>query len=102
MRKHGYEYPGEFIGALLDQGQATYQTWLHSARLKQKRGVADPIWRRVDAMVLLIVSIMQFGVEKTKGGASLLLRGHPDEVLTFEEVKRFFKKPTPFVFETAS
>lgn len=101
MRRHGFEYPGEFVGALLDQGQPAYQGWLHSARLKQKRGLADPIWRRVDMLVLLIVSIMQFGVEKTKGGATLLLRGSPDEVLSLEEVKRFFKKPTPYVFETA-
>ena len=32
MRRHGFEYPGEFVGALLDQGQPAYQGWLHSAR----------------------------------------------------------------------
>ena len=29
---------------------------------------------------------------------SLLLRGHPDEVLSYEEVKRYWKQPTRNVF----
>jgi hypothetical protein len=49
-------------------------------------------------LVLLIVGIMQFGVEKTTRGATLLLRGSPNQMLSAEEVRRFFKKPTPYVF----
>ena len=59
MRRYGFEYPGEFIGALLDQGSGAYNQWLHQAQLKQRRGGADPIWRRLDMFILLVVSIMQ-------------------------------------------
>ena len=102
MRRHGFEYPGEFFGALLEVGPAAYQAWLDAAHRKQRKGQGDPIWRRVDMFVLLIVGIMQFGVEKTTHGATLLLRGSPNEMLSAEEVRRFFKKPTPYVFEMAA
>jgi hypothetical protein len=64
-----------------------------------RKGQGDPIWRRVDMLCLLFVGVMQFGIEKSKKGALLLLRGSPDEVLTKEEVMRFWKSPTPLVFE---
>ena len=102
MRRHGFEYPGEFFGALLEVGPAAYQAWLDAAHRKQRKVQGDPIWRRVDMLVLLIVGIMQFGVEKTTHGATLLLRGSPNEMLSAEEVRRFFKKPTPYVFEMAA
>ena len=51
---------------------------------------------------MLLVSIIQFGIEKLPDGPSLLLRGSPDEQLSYEEVRRFFKHPTPYVFEMGS
>jgi len=100
MRRHGFEYPGEFFGSLMEMGPAVYQSWLTKARLKQQRGLTDPIWRRLDMFVLLIICIVQFGVAKCKNGAKVLLRGHPDEEISYEEAYYFFRKPTPYVFET--
>lgn len=100
MRKLGFQYPGELFGAKLDQGAMSYNAWIASLQQKQRRGLGDPIWRRVDLLVLLIVSIMQFGVERMEGGAALLLRGSPDEMLSLDEVKAYTRNPTPHVFET--
>ena len=102
MKRAGFQYPGEFIGALLDQGLTAYNNWRDMSLKVQVAGGGDPIWRKVDMLILLIVSIVQYGVEKQPGGAKVLIRGHPDEVLTEEEVKLFKKKPTPYVFETAN
>jgi len=102
MRRTGYQVPGEFLGAMLGQGGAIFNEWLRKAQLMRQQNRVDPIWRRVDMLILLLVSIVQFGVEKLPGGASLLLRGSPDERLSYEEVKRFFKHPTPNVFETST
>ena len=74
----------------------------HASKRAQHAGKADPIYRRVDQLVLLIVSVMQFGVELQPGGPSLLIRGHPDEVLSLEEVRRYCKQPTRRVFEAAN
>ena len=101
LRRHGFEYPSEFFGSLMEMGPAVYQSWLTKARLKQQRGLTDPIWRRLDMFVLLIIGIVQFGVAKCKNGAKVLLRGHPDEEISYEEAYYFFKKPTPYVFETS-
>ena len=49
-------------------------------------------------MVLLMVSVIQYGVEQQPGGATLLLRGSPDERVTLKEVKRYLKKPTRYIF----
>lgn len=99
MRKHGFQFPGEFLGAMLDTGGKAYEKWVDSARSRMRKGQGDPIWRRVDMLCLLFVGVMQFGIEKSKKGALLLLRGSPDELLTKEEVVRFWKSPTPLVFE---
>ena len=102
MKKSGFQYPGEYLGALLAQGVPFYDAWLDTARRKQQKGRSDPIWRRLDTFILLVVSIMQYGVEKTPGGAKLLLRGSPDEIVSSEEVRRYFKSPTPTIFEGSS
>ena len=99
MRKAGYFDPGEFIGALLEEGVPIYNAWVERASRAQSCGLGDPIWRRVDMLVLLLVSIVQYGVEKQPGGAKLLLRGSPDERISVDEVKKYRKKPTPYVFE---
>lgn len=100
MRRQGFQYPGELFGAKLDLGLVAFNEWIEYCRLKNRRGHGDPIWRRLDMLLLLIVNVMQFGVEKTEGGAALLLRGSPDEMLSFEEVKRYAAHPTTHVFET--
>jgi len=100
MRRHGFQYPGELFGAQLDLGHVSFEIWLGQLQAKQRRGSGDPIWRRLDILILLIVNIMQFGVEKTEGGAALLLRGSPDEMLSLEEVRRYYRQPTPHVFES--
>lgn len=102
MKAKGFQYPGEYLGSLINQGSAVYNRWLAKTQRAMSQHKVDPIWRRVDMFVLLLVSIVHFGVEKLPGGASLLLRGKPEERLSYEEVKRFFKKPTPNVFETGS
>eukprot|EP00322_Chrysochromulina_rotalis_P001063 CAMPEP_0115827542 /NCGR_PEP_ID=MMETSP0287-20121206/99_1 /TAXON_ID=412157 /ORGANISM="Chrysochromulina rotalis, Strain UIO044" /LENGTH=561 /DNA_ID=CAMNT_0003280705 /DNA_START=27 /DNA_END=1714 /DNA_ORIENTATION=+ len=99
MKRSGFHYPGEFFGDLIDQGSALYYAWREKATRRLRAGKADPIWRRVDMLVLLMVSIVQYGVEKQPHGAKLLLRGSPDESIAFEEVRRFRRKPTPHVFE---
>ena len=71
------------------------------SKTSQDMGNADAIFRRVDMLMLLIVGVVQYGVEQQPGGPSVLLRGAPDEVLTIEEVKLYFKKPTRYVFEEA-
>ena len=48
-------------------------------------------------LILLIVSVMQYGVECQPGGPTVLLRGHPDEILSHEEVHRYWKRPTRHV-----
>jgi hypothetical protein len=48
--------------------------------------------------LLLIIGVMQYGIEQQKGGPSLLLRGSPDEILTVEEVTRYIRKPMRNVF----
>ena len=98
MKKHHFEYPGEYLGAILARGTANLENWVLGAKQRQLAGKFDPVYRRVDLLVLLIVSVMQYGVEMQPGGATLLLRGHPDEVLSYEEVKRYWKQPTRNVF----
>ena len=100
MRRHGFQFPGELFGAKLDLGVSAFRRWIEQLQQKQRRGLGDPIWRRLDVLILLMINIMQFGVEKTEGGAALLLRGSPDETLSLEEVKRYCNQPTPNVFET--
>ena len=99
MQRRGFMLPGEYLGALLDQGSVFYEAWVLHAQKQQQRGRADPIWRRLDVLILVMVGVVQFGVEKQPGGASLLLRGSPDERLSLEEVKRYYQRPTRFVFE---
>ena len=100
MKAKGFQYPGEYLGSLMNEGSNVYNKWLTKTQRAMCKGRMDPIWRRVDMFILLLVSIVQFGVEKMPGGPSLLLRGSPDERLSYDEVKKFFKKPTPYVFET--
>ena len=144
MRNKGFQYPGEYMGAIMQQGSADFKKWLLDTQRNVRRGKTDPIFRRVDTFVLLMVSIVQcvvehahlhaharplscawhghehvyehahmawawawtwgvcvlrYGVEKTSGGATLLLRGSPDEIISYEECKRYYKQPTPHVFE---
>jgi len=99
LARHSFQYPAEYIAAVLDRGAAMYDAWVLSSKRCQREGKADPIYRRVDMLVLLFVGVMQYGVEVQHGGPSVLLRGHPDEVLSLEEVKRYWKKPTRAVFE---
>ena len=99
MKKSEFFYPGQFLGSLLDQGVAVYNAWRDKAMRMQRAGVGDPIWRRLDTFILLIVSVMQYGVEKQPGGAKLLIRGSPDEILALKEVQCYHKKPTPYLFE---
>jgi len=99
MKKHNFQYPGEYIGAILNRGAVMLEAWVTASKRGQVLGRADPIFRRLDMLILLIVGVMQFGVELQPGGPSLLLRGHPDEILSYEEVKRYWKKPTRNVFE---
>jgi hypothetical protein len=58
------------------------EAWVTASKRGQVLGRADPIFRRLDMLILLIVGVMQFGVELQPGGPSLLLRGHPDEILS--------------------
>jgi hypothetical protein len=99
MHRAGYYYPGEFLGALLDKGLPMYNAWQERAVRIQRSGRGDAIWRRLDMLILLIVSVVQYGVEKQPGGATLLVRGTPDEILSMKEVEQYHKKPTPYVFE---
>lgn len=64
------------------------EAWVLASKRSQELGRADPIYRRVDTLALLIVAVMQYGVEQQPGGPSVLLRGHPDEMLSLEEVAR--------------
>ena len=99
LKKKCFSYPGEYIGAILNRGVSMLEAWIVTSKKAQAMGKADPSFRRVDMMILVIVSVMQFGVEVQPGGPSILLRGHPDEILSLEEVTRYWKKPTPSVFE---
>jgi len=99
MKQRGFAFPGEYLGAMMDQGAFVYNAWVQKTQRAMRQRKVDSIWRRIDMFVLLLISIVQFGVEKLPGGASLLLRGSPDERLSYEEVKRFFKHPTPHVFD---
>ena len=76
-----------------------YDSWVAASKRGFELGKADPVYRRVDMLLLLIVSIMQFGVEQQPDGPTILLRGHPDEILSLEEVNKYFKFPTRTVFE---
>lgn len=99
LKKNAFQYPGEYVGAILSRGLAVYEAWVVANRRAQLAGRSDPIFRRVDVLILLIISVMQYGVEQQPGGPSVLLRGHPDEILTLDEVNRYWKKPTRHVFE---
>ena len=99
MRKRQFQYPGEYVGALLARGIAVFDAWVVANKRAQAAGKCDATHRRVDMLVLLLVSVMQYGVEQQPGGPSVLLRGHPDEMLSLEEVKRYHRMPTRHVFE---
>lgn len=99
MKKRNFQYPGEYIGAILSRGVSMYDSWVAASKRGFELGKADPVYRRVDMLLLLIVSIMQFGVEQQPDGPTILLRGHPDEILSLEEVNKYFKFPTRTVFE---
>ena len=49
--------------------------------------------------VARVLTWRRYGVELQPGGPTVLLRGHPDEILSLDEVKRYWKKPTRHVFE---
>jgi len=100
LEKRDYQYPGEYVGALLSRGTTFYATWVAASKRRQAAGRGDSVFRRVDMLVLLVVSVMQYGVEMQPGGPTVLLRGHPDEALSFEEVNKYFKRPTRGVFQS--
>jgi len=102
MKKKCFTYPSEYIGAIMNRGMVMYESWVLAAKRHNAAGKGDPVYRRVDTLVLLLVGIMQYGVEQQPGGPTVLLRGHPDEILSLEEVKRYWKKPTRTVFEESS
>ena len=79
-----YRYPGEYLGALLSRGSTVFECWVAASKRNQAAGTADPVYRRVDMLVLVLVSVMQYGVEMQPGGPTVLLRGHPDEILSLE------------------
>ena len=87
------------MGPYSSKGPPFFESWKTHAQLQQQKGRADPIWRRLDVLVLLIIGVVQFGVEKQPGGASVLLRGSPDEMLSLEEIKRYSKRPSRNVFD---
>ena len=99
MKRKDFQFPGEYIGSLLDQGRPVYDAWVLFTKRAQGAGRGDPVFRRVDMLVLLIISVIHYGVELQPDGPSLLLRGSPDEKVTLREVKMYIKKPTRFVFE---
>ena len=99
MKKNGFCFPGEYVGAILTRGMQMYEAWVKVSKRRNDIGRGDPIFGRVDMLLLLVVSVVQFGVEQQVGGPTLLLRGHPDELLSLEEVNRYWKSPTRNVFE---
>ena len=99
MKKKGFQFPGEYIGAILFRGVPLYEAWVILSKKMQAAGKGDPVYRRIDMLVLLIISVMQFGVEQQKGGPKLLLRGSPDEKLQHIEVLKYHRKPTRDIFE---
>jgi hypothetical protein len=76
--------------AKLHEGPDRLRAWAATARRSHEEGTSDPIWRRVDHLVLLIVHIMQSGV-RTKG--DVLLQRGPDEKLSLREVASFRRNP---------
>ena len=98
MAKKGFFYPNEYLGAIIEGGLPMYEAWVIFSKRAQAAGKGDPIYRRIDMFLLLIIGVMQYGIEQQKGGPSLLLRGSPDEILTVEEVTRYIRKPMRNVF----
>ena len=61
MKKANFQYPGEYIGAILDRGLPMYESWVQTSKRNFELDRADPVFRRVDMLILLIVSVMQVG-----------------------------------------
>ena len=50
---------GSDVWVLMAQGGSVYQNWLAKTQAKMRKKHVDPIYRRVDTFVMLLVSIVQ-------------------------------------------
>ena len=92
MDEIGVKNASEFMNAKFDEGADQYRAWFESARRAQEDGIVDPIWRRMDHLMLLIAHIMQGSHEK-QGDELMLLAGGSEEKLTKQEALTYKTAP---------
>ena len=80
---------------LRNEGMECYRGWANETRRVHEAGNSDPIWLRVHNFVMIIVFIMQSGVEASQGNTSVALRGATDEKLSSREVNIYRRAPRP-------
>ena len=97
LEAHGHVYPGDYVMSIRSKGVQVYQGWAIEANRLQDEGMADPLWERLDCLVMIIVHAMQNGVEASKGScATGVTRRHTTDVkLSMREVKTYRSAPQP-------
>lgn len=96
IESKGFVFPGEYLKSLrIEGGDETYRAWIAGAKKLHQNGQHDSLWQRLDTLILIIVFIVQSGVEASPGGADVLLRAAPDEKLSKREVGVYRKAPKP-------
>ena len=96
MEAKGHTFAGEYLNELRNEGMECYRGWAVETKRLHEEGMSDPIWQRVDHFVMIIVYVMQNGVEASqKGGSDGTLRYATDVKLSTREVNIYHRAPRP-------
>lgn len=106
VRESGHKYPGEYLYSLRPDGQLElYKGWaVKTKRARDQEGVSDPIWIRLEYLILIIVFVMQQGTQASSdvkaADAGLRTRASDDIALSTTEVNKYLKNPKPNLLGT--
>ena len=108
VRESGYKYPGEYLHSLRPDGQLElYKAWaVKTKRARDQEDVSDPIWSRLEYLILIIVFVMQQGTQAShcatgvKADTGLRTRASDDIALSTTEVNKYLKNPKPNLLGT--
>jgi hypothetical protein len=106
VRESGHKYPGEYLYSLRPDGQLElYKGWaVKTKRARDQEGVSDPIWIRLEYLILIIVFVMQQGTQASSdvkaADAGLRTRVSDDIALSTTEVNKYLKNPKPNLLGT--